>query len=67
MLYKTPQGMWFSQRAEECRAQAKFRFSRENGYLRLASAYEKLAEATEQAAEIHARYPLNHRRTATPA
>jgi hypothetical protein len=68
MQYRTPQGAWFSQRAEECRAQAKFRASRENGFLRLASAYEKLAEATEQSAEIHVRHPLyNRRTTATPA
>jgi hypothetical protein len=68
MQYRTPQGAWFSQRAEECRTRAKFRASRENGFLRLASAYEKLAEATEQNAEIQVRHPLyNRRTTATPA
>ena len=56
MKYKTPQAAWFSERAEQWRSRAKFRLSKQTGYLRLASAYDRLAEATEHSEEIRASY-----------
>jgi hypothetical protein len=48
--------MWFSQRAEQWRQKAKLRYSTQQGFLRIASAYERLALETEHAEEIRARY-----------
>jgi hypothetical protein len=55
-MYKTPQAMWFRERAEQWREQAKLRISVQQESLRLASAYERLALAIEHGEEIRARF-----------
>jgi hypothetical protein len=55
MQYRTPRAIWFNERAEDCRIQAKLSSPKEAGYFRMAAAYDKLAEATEQNELISAR------------
>ena len=54
MQQKSPRSVWFRERAEECRDRAKLRASseRSEAYLKVAAAYEALAEQSERGEEI---------------
>ncbi len=56
MHYKNPRASWFNDRAEDFRMRAKLNASRGDQYLKIASAYDSLAEQTEQSTEIAARF-----------
>ncbi len=52
MPYKTPRANWFKKHAEKCRASAKLDASKEAEFLRMASAYDALAENVQESKEI---------------